>query len=52
MMTTTTVSEPDLATIISRYSDVTERLKRSHELLGEEVSRLRDELEEKNRAPG
>jgi signal transduction histidine kinase len=41
--------EPDLATIISAYNDVTERLKRSHELLRGEVVRLRDELHEKNR---
>ena len=39
----------DLATILVRYTDVTERLKRSHEALGREVVRLREELEEKNK---
>lgn len=48
-MTMTAVSEPDLATIIDRYNDVTERLKRSHELLGREVARLGQELAEKNK---
>jgi len=49
-MTTTIVGEAELATIIEKYNDVTERLKRSHELLGREVARLRDELDEKNKA--
>jgi signal transduction histidine kinase len=49
-MTTAVVGELELATIIQKYNDVTERMKRSHELLGSEVARLRDELDEKNRA--
>jgi signal transduction histidine kinase len=48
-MTTPTTSEFDLAMIIDKYNDVTERLKQSHELLGREVARLRRELDEKNR---
>ena len=48
-MTAAVVSETELATIIETYNDVTERLKRSHEVLGREVCRLREELEEKNR---
>ncbi|MBU0718046.1 MAG: sensor histidine kinase [Planctomycetes bacterium] len=43
------VSEADFATIVERYSDVTERLKRSHELLTREVCNLREELQEKNK---
>jgi signal transduction histidine kinase len=42
-------TEADLAAIISTYNDVTEGLKRSHELLRDEVCRLRDELHEKNK---
>jgi signal transduction histidine kinase len=52
-MTTATslpsVAEADLATIISSYNEVTERLRASHEQLTREVSLLRDQLEEKNR---
>lgn len=48
-MSTTAMHEPDLATLIRAYHDVTERLKASHELLQREVARLRDELSEKNR---
>ena len=48
-MTAAVVSESELATIIQTYNDVTERLKRSHEVLGCEVCRLREELQEKNR---
>jgi len=48
MTTTATLGEAEFATILRRYNDVTERLKRSHELLGQEVGRLRDEIEEKN----
>lgn len=48
-MTTVALHEPDLATLIRAYHDVTERLKSSHELLQREVARLRDELSEKNR---
>jgi len=39
----------ELADIIQAYSDVTDRLKRSHELLRHEVCRLRAELHEKNK---
>jgi signal transduction histidine kinase len=48
-MMTTTVAETDLARVIQTYNDVSERLKRSHELLGREVCRLRQELQAKNR---
>jgi len=48
-MTTMTVGETDLARVIQTYNDVSERLKRSHELLGREVCRLREELQAKNR---
>ena len=48
-MTAAVVGESELATIIQTYNDVTERLKRSHEVLGREVCRLREELHEKNR---
>jgi two-component system sensor histidine kinase FlrB len=39
----------DLGRIIEAYSEVTERLKHSHELLSAEVCRLRGQLAEKNR---
>ena len=42
--------ETDLASILQAYNDVTERLKRSHEALVREVGRLREELQDKNRA--
>lgn len=48
-MTTLTLGESDLATMIQAYNDVTERLKQSHELLAAEVCRLREELNEKNK---
>ena len=41
--------ERELAAIISSYNEVTEKLKRAHERLGEEVRLLRGELAEKNR---
>lgn len=41
--------ETDLATIVRAYSEVTERLKQSHEMLRREVCRLHEELSEKNR---
>ena len=44
-----TVSQTDLAKIVASYSEVTERLKQSHELLGREVCRLREQLKEKNK---
>ncbi|MFH1419593.1 MAG: ATP-binding protein [Planctomycetota bacterium] len=43
-----TARERELGAIISAYNDVTERLKVSHERLGEEVARLREELRMKN----
>ncbi|MGB2986683.1 MAG: ATP-binding protein [Phycisphaerae bacterium] len=42
-------SDPDIVTILRAYNDVTERLKRSHEVLEREVCRLREELHEKNK---
>lgn len=53
-MTPTTLSqgaihEPDFLSIIHTYNEVTERLKQSHEVLGREVCRLREELHDKNR---
>lgn len=49
MVQTLLPKSADLATILVRYTDVTERLKHSHEALGREVVRLRDELEQKNK---
>ncbi len=49
MSTAPVVSGAELATVIQTYNEVTERLKQSHELLGQEVCRLREELQEKNR---
>lgn len=43
------VRERELAAIISSYNEVTDRLKSAHELLTREVTRLRDQLDEKNR---
>ena len=48
-MATAMVDERELATIIESYNEVTERLKQSHELLGREVARLREELQEKRK---
>jgi len=48
-MTAIALEETDLARIIHKYNEVSERLKRSHELLGAEVCRLREELQEKNK---
>ncbi len=44
-----TERERELSGIIEAYNQVTERLKSSHEQLGEQVGRLRRELEDKNR---
>ena len=41
--------EQDLGVLIRAYSEVTDRLKHSHELLGLEVRRLREQLDEKNK---
>lgn len=48
-MAIATVNERELATIIKSYNEVTERLKQSHEILGREVGRLREELIEKRK---
>lgn len=48
-MSTSTSSDPDLAAIILKYNEVTERLMRSQEALSGEVFRLRNALEEKNK---
>jgi len=48
-LTTRDREAADLALILRTYNDVTERLKHSHETLLVEVSRLREELQEKNR---
>ena len=45
----TVTGEPDLGAMIQAYSDVTERLRRSHDALVREVCRLREELHEKNK---
>ena len=45
----TSKDAPDLAAIMQAYSEVTERLKQSHELLAREVCRLREELHQKNK---
>jgi signal transduction histidine kinase len=42
------VRERDLATIVQAYSEVTEKLKRSHDILAREVCRLREEIAQKN----
>lgn len=42
-------SDPDLGALLQAYSDVTERLKASHDVLTREVYRLRGQLKEKDR---
>lgn len=49
MTTAAMLGEDELTTVLKKYNDVTERLKHSHELLADEVGRLRGELAEKNR---
>jgi signal transduction histidine kinase len=44
-----TERERELGAIIHAYNEVTERLKQSHEVLTQEVGRLRSELARKNR---
>ena len=44
-----TPRERELGAIIDAYNQVTEQLKRSHDMLGKEVIRLREELADKNR---
>ena len=41
--------ERELGAIINAYNEVTERLKHSHDRLRDEVVRLHDQLDEKNR---
>ncbi|GMU36558.1 MAG: HAMP domain-containing histidine kinase [Phycisphaerae bacterium] len=41
--------DPELAEMLHSFNAVTERLKQSHETLGREVRRLREQLEEKDR---
>lgn len=43
-MSTTVTHESELVAIIQTYNDVTERLKNSHEVLKQEVCRLREQL--------
>ena len=42
-------ADPDMVSILQAYNNVTEKLKRSHETLFQEVQRLREELDAKNR---
>src|SRR3954462_9418496 len=42
-------ADVDLQTILAAWNDATDRLRRTHETLRDEVSRLTDELEIKNR---
>jgi signal transduction histidine kinase len=44
-----TIADPELLRVFRAYSDVTERLKRSHEVLADEVCRLREQIAEKDR---
>jgi signal transduction histidine kinase len=51
-MTTGTMiptSDPDLGALLQAYNDVAERLKQSHDVLTQEVHRLRSQLKEKDR---
>jgi signal transduction histidine kinase len=52
-MTTATAPAPSreaaLDAVLAAYNDVTERLKHSHDRLADEVRRLREQLDEKNR---
>src|SRR5260221_1989492 len=47
--TETRLADVDLQTILSAWNDATDRLRRTHETLRDEVRRLTDELEIKNR---
>lgn len=49
MSTASMTAEHELAAIIRTYNEVAEQLKSSHEVLGQEVCRLREELHEKNK---
>src|SRR5215207_10176574 len=43
------IADADMQTILSAWNDATDRLRRTHETLRDEVRRLTDELEIKNR---
>ena len=43
------IADVDMQTILSAWNDATDRLRRTHETLRDEVRRLTDELEIKNR---
>src|SRR6186997_1065289 len=43
------IADVDMKTILSAWNDATDRLRRTHETLRDEVRRLTDELEIKNR---
>ena len=43
------IADADMQTILSAWNDATERLRQTHETLRDEVRRLTDELEIKNR---
>jgi signal transduction histidine kinase len=47
--TETRIADVDMQTILSAWNDATDRLRRTHETLRDEVRRLTDELEIKNR---
>src|SRR3977135_2758538 len=47
--TETRLADVDMQTILSAWNDATDRLRRTHETLRDEVRRLSDELESKNR---
>ncbi|MBI1825612.1 MAG: hypothetical protein HY287_13360 [Planctomycetes bacterium] len=47
--TAPTIADPELLRVFRAYNDVTERLKRSHEVLAAEVCRLREQIAEKDR---
>jgi signal transduction histidine kinase len=47
--TETRLADVDMQTILSAWNDATDRLRRTHETLRDEVRRLTDELEIKNR---
>ena len=48
-LTTSATQDATLDAMLAAYNDVTERLKSSHDRLAEEVGRLRDQLDQKNR---
>lgn len=48
-MSNPAVDQSDLMALLARYSEVTERLQRSHDLLARQVCRLRERLQEQDR---